>query len=61
MRKSVVTDLTIGFFLLFFFISVISIYSYSLRTKLEPESYSDDMVTCSQIVYNYNPEKTKKV
>uniref|UniRef100_A0A2I3GJL3 Probable helicase senataxin n=1 Tax=Nomascus leucogenys TaxID=61853 RepID=A0A2I3GJL3_NOMLE len=30
------------------------------QTKLEPESYSDDMVTCSQIVYNYNPEKTKK-
>ncbi|XP_051691284.2 probable helicase senataxin isoform X1 [Oryctolagus cuniculus] len=32
----------------------------SARTKLEPESYLDDMVTCSQIVYNYNPEKTKK-
>ncbi|KAF6328092.1 senataxin [Rhinolophus ferrumequinum] len=32
----------------------------SVRTKLEPESYLDDMVTCSQIVYNYNPEKTKK-
>lgn len=29
--------------------------------KLEPESYLDDMVTCSQIVYNFNPEKTKKV
>ncbi|XP_035117064.2 putative helicase senataxin isoform X3 [Callithrix jacchus] len=32
----------------------------SVRTKVEPESYSDDMVTCSQIVYNFNPEKTKK-
>nr|XP_028690529.1 probable helicase senataxin isoform X6 [Macaca mulatta] len=32
----------------------------SVRTKLEPESYLDDMVTCSQIVYNYNPEKTRK-
>ncbi|XP_026312911.1 probable helicase senataxin isoform X2 [Piliocolobus tephrosceles] len=32
----------------------------SVRIKSEPESYLDDMVTCSQIVYNYNPEKTKK-
>ncbi|XP_032113569.1 probable helicase senataxin isoform X2 [Sapajus apella] len=32
----------------------------SVRTKVEPESYLDDMVTCSQIVYNFNPEKTKK-
>ncbi|XP_010625700.1 probable helicase senataxin isoform X2 [Fukomys damarensis] len=32
----------------------------SVRTKLEPERSLDDMVTCSQIVYNYNPEKTKK-
>ncbi|KAL1786940.1 putative helicase senataxin isoform X1 [Sigmodon hispidus] len=31
-----------------------------IRTKLEPEPHFDDMVTCSQIVYNYNPEKTKK-
>ncbi|NXT23926.1 SETX helicase, partial [Syrrhaptes paradoxus] len=31
------------------------------RTKSEPESdYSDDMVTCSQIVYNYNPERPQK-
>uniref|UniRef100_A0A8C0NU68 Probable helicase senataxin n=1 Tax=Canis lupus familiaris TaxID=9615 RepID=A0A8C0NU68_CANLF len=37
-----------------------NIRNSSVRTKLEPESYSDDMVTCSQIVYNYNPEKTKK-
>ncbi|XP_006164386.1 probable helicase senataxin isoform X2 [Tupaia chinensis] len=37
-----------------------NIRSSSARTKLEPESYLDDMVTCSQIVYNYNPEKTKK-
>ncbi|XP_073078469.1 probable helicase senataxin isoform X1 [Manis javanica] len=37
-----------------------SIRNSSVRTKLEPESYLDDMVTCSQIVYNYNPEKTKK-
>ncbi|KAK2499386.1 hypothetical protein MC885_010475, partial [Smutsia gigantea] len=33
----------------------------SVRTKLEPESFVDDMVTCSQIVYNYNSERTKKV
>ncbi|KAM9642559.1 putative helicase senataxin isoform 6-T9 [Trichechus inunguis] len=38
-----------------------NIRNSSVRTKLEPESYLDDMVTCSQIVYNYNPEKTKKV
>uniref|UniRef100_A0A7N5KBX9 Probable helicase senataxin n=1 Tax=Ailuropoda melanoleuca TaxID=9646 RepID=A0A7N5KBX9_AILME len=37
-----------------------NIRNSSVRTKLEPESYLDDMVTCSQIVYNYNPEKTKK-
>ncbi|XP_004593525.2 probable helicase senataxin [Ochotona princeps] len=37
-----------------------NIRSSSVRTKLEPESYLDDMVTCSQIVYSYNPEKTKK-
>nr|XP_004654093.2 probable helicase senataxin [Jaculus jaculus]XP_045002580.1 probable helicase senataxin [Jaculus jaculus] len=37
-----------------------NIRSSSLRTKLEPELCLDDMVTCSQIVYNYNPEKTKK-
>ncbi|XP_045431146.1 probable helicase senataxin [Pipistrellus kuhlii] len=33
----------------------------SVRAKPEPESCLDDMVTCSQIVYNYNPENTKKV
>nr|XP_008539439.1 PREDICTED: probable helicase senataxin isoform X2 [Equus przewalskii] len=37
-----------------------NIRNSSVRTKIEPESYLDDMVTCSQIVYNYNPEKTKK-
>ncbi|KAM5186878.1 putative helicase senataxin isoform 1-T4 [Callospermophilus lateralis] len=37
-----------------------NIRNSSIRTKLEPESYLDDMVTCSQIVYNYNPEKAKK-
>uniref|UniRef100_A0A673VTR5 Senataxin n=1 Tax=Suricata suricatta TaxID=37032 RepID=A0A673VTR5_SURSU len=37
-----------------------NIRNSSVRTKLEPESYLDDTVTCSQIVYNYNPEKTKK-
>ncbi|XP_031225433.1 probable helicase senataxin isoform X5 [Mastomys coucha] len=37
-----------------------NIRNSSLRTKLEPEPHFDDMVTCSQIVYNYNPEKTKK-
>ncbi|NXX74341.1 SETX helicase, partial [Urocolius indicus] len=31
------------------------------RTKSEPESdYDDDMITCSQIVYNYNTEKPQK-
>ncbi|XP_040338653.1 putative helicase senataxin isoform X2 [Herpailurus yagouaroundi] len=37
-----------------------NIRNSSVRTKSEPESYLDDMVTCSQIVYNYNSEKTKK-
>ncbi|XP_051022094.1 probable helicase senataxin [Acomys russatus] len=37
-----------------------NIRNSSIRTKLEPEPDFDDMVTCSQIVYNYNPEKTKK-
>ncbi|XP_053523658.1 probable helicase senataxin isoform X2 [Artibeus jamaicensis] len=37
-----------------------NIRNSSARTKSEPESCLDDMVTCSQIVYNYNPEKTKK-
>ncbi|NXM66967.1 SETX helicase, partial [Serilophus lunatus] len=32
-----------------------------MRTKPEPESdYGDDMITCSQIVYNYNTEKPQK-
>ncbi|NWI50173.1 SETX helicase, partial [Calyptomena viridis] len=32
-----------------------------MRTKSEPESdYGDDMITCSQIVYNYNTEKPQK-
>ncbi|XP_068067287.1 probable helicase senataxin isoform X2 [Anomalospiza imberbis] len=31
------------------------------RTKVEPESdYGDDMISCSQIVYNYNTEKPQK-
>ncbi|NXA49802.1 SETX helicase, partial [Nothocercus julius] len=31
------------------------------RTKCEPQSdYDDEMVTCSQIVYNYNTEKPQK-
>ncbi|NXI17604.1 SETX helicase, partial [Irena cyanogastra] len=31
------------------------------RTKAEPESdYGDDMISCSQIVYNYNTEKPQK-
>ncbi|NXC45496.1 SETX helicase, partial [Penelope pileata] len=31
------------------------------RTKSEPESdYGDEMVTCSQMVYNYNTEKPQK-
>lgn len=37
-----------------------NIRNSSIRTKLEPEPHFDDMVTCSQIVYNFNPEKTKK-
>ncbi|XP_012576881.1 PREDICTED: probable helicase senataxin isoform X3 [Condylura cristata] len=37
-----------------------NIRNSSARTKYEPESLLDDMVSCSQIVYNYNPEKTKK-
>ncbi|XP_028739151.1 probable helicase senataxin isoform X2 [Peromyscus leucopus] len=37
-----------------------NIRNSSIRTKLEPEPHFDDMVTCSQIVYNYNPKKTKK-
>ncbi|XP_014385376.1 PREDICTED: probable helicase senataxin isoform X3 [Myotis brandtii] len=37
-----------------------NIRNSSVRAKSEPESCLDDMVTCSQIVYNYNPEKTKK-
>ncbi|XP_003470873.1 probable helicase senataxin isoform X2 [Cavia porcellus] len=37
-----------------------NIRNSSIRTKIEPEPFSDDTVTCSQIVYNYNPEKTKK-
>ncbi|XP_059944156.1 probable helicase senataxin [Mesoplodon densirostris] len=37
-----------------------NIRNSSVRTKSESESYLDDMVTCSQMVYNYNPEKTKK-
>uniref|UniRef100_A0A8C0GMK5 Senataxin n=1 Tax=Chelonoidis abingdonii TaxID=106734 RepID=A0A8C0GMK5_CHEAB len=38
-----------------------NIRNSSRRTKSEPESnYEDEMVTCSQIVYNYNTEKPKK-
>ncbi|XP_068925401.1 probable helicase senataxin isoform X2 [Petaurus breviceps papuanus] len=37
-----------------------NIRNSSARMKLEPESDLEEMVTCSQIVYNYNPEKTKK-
>ncbi|XP_060056425.1 probable helicase senataxin [Erinaceus europaeus] len=37
-----------------------NIRNSSVRTKSEPEPFLDDMVTCSQIVYNYNPEKAKK-
>ncbi|XP_054440164.1 probable helicase senataxin isoform X2 [Pteronotus mesoamericanus] len=37
-----------------------NIRNSSVRTKSEPEPCLDDMVTCSQIVYNFNPEKTKK-
>ncbi|KAM6182371.1 putative helicase senataxin [Erethizon dorsatum] len=36
-----------------------NIRNSAVRTKLEPEPSLDDMVTCSQIVYNYNPEKKK--
>lgn len=35
---------------------------FLFRTKSEPESdYGDDMMSCSQIVYNYNTEKPQKV
>lgn len=35
---------------------------FLFRTKAEPESdYGDDMISCSQIVYNYNTEKPQKV
>ncbi|CAM4646874.1 unnamed protein product [Lepidochelys olivacea] len=38
-----------------------NIRNSSRRTKSEPESnYEEEMVTCSQIVYNYNTEKPKK-
>ncbi|XP_071622724.1 probable helicase senataxin isoform X2 [Heliangelus exortis] len=38
-----------------------NIRSSCKRTKSEPESdYNDDMITCSQIVYNYNTEKLQK-
>uniref|UniRef100_A0A6I8P6J3 Senataxin n=1 Tax=Ornithorhynchus anatinus TaxID=9258 RepID=A0A6I8P6J3_ORNAN len=38
-----------------------NIRTSSKRAKLEPEStFEEDMVTCSQIVYNYNPGKSKK-
>uniref|UniRef100_A0A7M4EFZ1 Senataxin n=1 Tax=Crocodylus porosus TaxID=8502 RepID=A0A7M4EFZ1_CROPO len=38
-----------------------NIRNSSRRPKTEPESeYGEDMVTCSQIVYNYNTEKPKK-
>ncbi|NXD75034.1 SETX helicase, partial [Halcyon senegalensis] len=38
-----------------------NIRSSFMRTKSEPESdYDDDMITCSQIVYNYNTEKPQK-
>ncbi|XP_074871141.1 putative helicase senataxin isoform X2 [Carettochelys insculpta] len=38
-----------------------NIRNSSRRTKSEPESnYDEEMVTCSQIVYNYNTEKPKK-
>ncbi|XP_038601965.1 probable helicase senataxin [Tachyglossus aculeatus] len=38
-----------------------NIRTSSNRAKLEPESnFEEDMVTCSQIVYNYNPGKSKK-
>ncbi|KAM4663196.1 putative helicase senataxin [Discoglossus pictus] len=35
--------------------------SYQRNTKLEPDAdYDDDMVSCSQMVYNFNTEKIKK-
>nr|XP_042710226.1 probable helicase senataxin isoform X2 [Chrysemys picta bellii] len=38
-----------------------NIRNSSRRTKSEPESnYEEEMVSCSQIVYNYNTEKPKK-
>ncbi|NWR45414.1 SETX helicase, partial [Regulus satrapa] len=38
-----------------------NIRSIFRRTKSEPESdYGDDMISCSQIVYNYNTEKPQK-
>ncbi|XP_066419114.1 probable helicase senataxin [Molothrus aeneus] len=38
-----------------------NIRSSFMRTKAEPESdYGDDMMSCSQIVYNYNTEKPQK-
>ncbi|XP_067398011.1 probable helicase senataxin [Emydura macquarii macquarii] len=37
-----------------------NIRNSSRRTKSELESDYEDMVTCSQIVYNYNTEKPKK-
>ncbi|XP_051663408.1 probable helicase senataxin isoform X1 [Manacus candei] len=38
-----------------------NIRSSFMRTKSEPEpDYGDDMITCSQIVYNYNTEKPQK-
>ncbi|KAM7143843.1 putative helicase senataxin isoform 3-T3 [Macrochelys suwanniensis] len=38
-----------------------NIRNSSRRTKSEPESnYEEEMVTCSQIVYNYNTEKPQK-
>ncbi|KAM6047727.1 putative helicase senataxin [Chlamydotis macqueenii] len=38
-----------------------NIRSSFMRTKSEPESdYNNDMVTCSQIVYDYNTEKPQK-
>uniref|UniRef100_A0A8C3Q8G5 Uncharacterized protein n=1 Tax=Geospiza parvula TaxID=87175 RepID=A0A8C3Q8G5_GEOPR len=38
-----------------------NIRSSFMRTKAEPDSdYGDDMMSCSQIVYNYNTEKPQK-
>ncbi|NXH11601.1 SETX helicase, partial [Bucco capensis] len=40
---------------------ITKIRSSFVRTKSEPESdHNDDMITCSQIVYNYNTEKPQK-